>query len=249
MKKSKIIPYILLISILMNVLFVVFTYYIMCVKTDFYDRLCSKFGFGTYSVVDNRHYIEHRCLQGWSNTLSKLNVKADVVFYGNSITYGSDFQKDYPDLLVINMGCNRDDLDDLINRSFLIKSVRPHKIFVLAGINGIKEIQLSEFKRKYEILVDSIKTQNPNSIIYLQSILPVNTKIGIGSRFAGYQGKIKDANNIIRSIAENRECTYVDIFSLYQIDDSLPQRYTSDGLHLKPEAYSIWSRCLESYLR
>lgn len=249
MRKRTIYIGILLLSLFFNVVLIVLSYYVICIKTDFYDRLCAKIGYGTYSVVGNRHHIEYRCLEGWANSLSKMNVVASAVFYGNSITFGSDFQNDYPELCICNMGCNRDDLDDMIYRSFLIKSVHPSKIFVLAGINGLNNLSLQDFNKKYELLVDTIIKQNPNSKLYLQSLLPVNTNYEIGSRYVGLQDKIQNVNTIIQQIAEKKRCTYIDVYSLYQINDSLPQRYTSDGLHLKPEAYSIWSRCLESYLR
>ena len=248
MRKRFVFIGILLWSLFFNIVLVVLLYYVIRIKTDFYDRLCAKMGYGSYSVVKNRHSIEHRCLEGWANSLSKMNIEADAVFYGNSITFRSDFRNDYPKLCICNMGCNRDDLDDMIHRSFLIKSVHPHKIFILGGINGLKDYSLQDFRKKYELLIDTIIKQNPNSKLFLQSLLPVNINYEIGSRYVGFQDKIKDANIIIQKIAEKKQCSYLDIYSLYHTNDSMPCRFTSDGLHLKPEAYSIWSRYLYSYL-
>lgn len=222
--------------------------YISCYKTDFCYRALAKCGFRDYSISESRHRIENRCLEGWYNTLLKMDVQADLVFYGNSITYESDFQRCFPEKRVLNLGCNRDDLDDLINRSFIIKSVRPKKIFVLGGINGLMDITLKDFESNYRILVDTIINQNPSSAIFLQSILPVNPGMELGARYVDCLDKIKYANAIIRNIAFKRKCVYVDLYSSYQKNDSLPRIYTKDGVHLTTGAYQIWAAIIKRYV-
>lgn len=238
-----------LVSLLLNIVLIAILLYVICVKTDLYSRLTANMGLSTYSVVESRHRVEFRCIEGWTNTLRKMDIKANAVFYGNSITFESNFQKDYPQLLICNMGCNKDDLDDMISRSFLIGSVHPQKIFILGGINGLQNLQLMDFRRKYETLVDTIIAQNPHSQVFLQSLLPVNVKMEIGSRYVGEQKKIKEANSIVRDISLKKNCTYIDLYSAYQSHDSLPMKYTRDGLHLYPEAYSLWSRIISPYLK
>lgn len=222
--------------------------YISCKKTDLCYRLLSKCGLVSYSVSRNRHHIEYRCLEGWANCLSKLNNNIDIVFYGNSITYESSFQQFFPQFGVCNLGCNRDDLDDMIHRAFIIKSVHPKKIFVLGGINRLMDITLKDFESKYELLVDTISSQNPSATIYLQSILPVNPDMELGVRYIDCLDKIKEANVIIKNIATNRKCIYVDLYNAYQDNDTLPSIFTRDGLHLKPDAYRIWATTIKQYV-
>lgn len=238
----------LLLSIVVNIGLFIVLLYISCVKTDLCYRALSKMGIIEYNITNNRHLIEIRCLEGWANSLSKQNIIADVAFYGNSITYESDFQKIFPQINIINFGCNRDDLDDLIHRSFLIKSVHPHKIFLLGGINSVINVPLEEFKHKYIALVDTIRKDNPYAQLYLQSLLPVNVEMEIGSRYRDCQNKIKEANAIIKNIALSKGCHFVDLYTVYQIDDLMPRKYTRDGLHLIPEAYSIWAKTIYPYL-
>lgn len=239
---------ILLFSILVNIGLFLVLLYISCVKTDFCYRVFSKMGIIEYNIANNRHLIEKRCLEGWANCLSKQKIIADVVFYGNSITYESDFQKFFPQLHISNLGCNRDDLGDLIHRSFLINSLHPRKVFLLGGINSIINVPLEEFEHKYRVLVDTIRKQNPYAQLYLQSILPVNVEMEIGSRYRDCQREIKEANEIIKNIALLKGCHFVDLFAAYQINDSMPRKYTRDGLHLYPEAYSIWAKTIYPYL-
>lgn len=247
-KSKKIIITILLISVAFNILFFVSLLYITCVKTDLFERLIAKTGLIDCDSSDSRHQIDFRCLEGWANSLGKQPMPFDIVFYGNSITFESDFQSLFPNLNICNLGCNRDGLDDLIHRSFIIRSARPSKIFILGGINNIIDISLEELEAKYTIMVDTIIKQNPSSQIYLQSLLPVNIEMEIGSRYLSCQEKIKKANKIIKAISQTRGCYFVDLYSVYQVNDLLPREYTRDGLHLYPQAYEIWAQTISPYL-
>lgn len=246
--KSKIVKAILICSLCINIGMAIVLFYVSCFKTDFSYRALAKIGFIEYDMAKVRHQIELRCLEGWSNSLSKQYIKTDAVFYGNSITYESDFQKLYPQFIISNQGCNRDDLDDLIHRSFLINSVHPRKVFLLGGINSILDVPIDIFEQQYMLLVDTIKKQNPSVQLYLQSLLPVNVEMEIGSRYRDCQRKIKEANAIIKNIALSKSCHFVDLFAAYQINGSMPRKYTRDGLHLYPEAYSIWAQAIYPYL-
>ena len=246
--KGKILIKVLVLSFVFNVGLLLTLAYVSYIKTDFGYRVLSKTGLLDYNHVDYRHNIEYRCLEGWANSLYKQHIEADVVFYGNSITYESDFQKFFPKLQVVNLGCNRDDLDDLIHRSFVICRVRPRKIFVLGGINRLMDITIEEFRSKYDILVDTIKRQNPNAQLFLQSILPVNVEMELGERYVDSIDKLKQANLVIKEIAVRKQCTFVDLYSIYQVQGSLPRRYTRDGIHLCADAYSIWAQVIRKYL-
>ena len=229
-------------------LLVISLLYIIGVKTDICYKMFAKIGLIEYNSAGMRHQIEYRCLEGWANCLNQHIDSIDIAFYGNSITYESNFQEFFPAIKICNLGCNRDDLDDLIHRSFIIKKVHPHKIFVLGGINSIINITLDEFEVKYCALIDTIMKQNPTAQLYLQSLLPVNVEMEIGSRYLNCQDKIKEANIIIRIISKAKGCIFVDLYSAYQVNDSMPGKYTRDGLHLYPEAYSIWARVISPYL-
>lgn len=191
---------------------------------------------------------DYHCIQGWENTLSKMNYKADVCFFGNSITFHSDFQKDYPHLKIINLGYSGDKIDGMLFRYKQIASVRPDKIFIMAGHNDLvnKHLTMEGFKTKYVQLIDSIQRANPNSIIYLESILPVNHQMR-PDIIPTY--RIIEANNIIKSLAEEHSMVYVDLFSLYADNNKeLPTVLTTDGIHLRPSSYKIWSDNISQYL-
>jgi lysophospholipase L1-like esterase len=70
----------------------------------------------------------------------------------------------------------------------------------------------------------------------------------IGSRYVDCQEKIKEANIVINNISKVKGCIFIDLYSAYQVNDSMPKKYSRDGLHLYPEAYSIWARVISPYL-
>ena len=245
MVKRSILICILILSLVLNIMMI----YIIIIKTDLLYRSLAKIGLADYITMNYQAQIDYRNLEGWANTLSLQATNNDVVFYGNSITFESNFRKFFPEMKICNLGCNRDNLDDLIHRSFIIKNVHPHKIFVLGGINSIINISLDDFDVKYNALVDTIMKQNPSAQLYLQSLLPVNIEMEIGSRYQNCQDKIKDANILIRNISQSKGCCYVDLYSAYQVNDSMPRKYTRDGLHLYPEAYEIWARAIAPYMQ
>jgi hypothetical protein len=67
--------------------------------------------------------------------------------------------------------------------------------------------------------------------------LPVSHQLEGGART---NGNIQKFNAFVQSIASDHNVTYIDLFSLYELDGALNQEYTKDGLHIIPESYSLW---------
>lgn len=212
-------------------------------KTNLIQRVGVRLGLIESKPTDRSDYW---CIQGWTNTLEKMDVDYDVVFFGNSITGGSSFHNYFPDIKICNLGYPGDGLDGMLLRVKQIKAVNAEKVFVMAGINGLGTQPLQVFKNKYENLVQAIKAENPGITVYLQSILPVNNNIS-KNKYAS-NDKINEANDIIMKIAENNECTYIDVHQLYYKNGVLDPSVTKDGVHLKPEAYDKWASLLASYI-
>ena len=232
----------LVLSLVANVLLLVGIYFIGSVKTNFFKRIGNRMGICEMDPKDRGDYW---CIQGWTNTLEKLNYDADVVFFGNSITRGGSFQKYFPNVKTCNLGYPGDNMDGMMFRVEQIKAVKPEKVFVMAGINGLQVQTNDVFESKYQRMVDSIKSKVPDAEIYLQSILPVNHNMMKG--VAGSE-KIEQANDIIKTIAQYSSCVYIDLWALYEKDGEMPKELTRDGVHLKPEAYERWMEEIRKYI-
>lgn len=178
-----------------------------------------------------------KCLQAWTNSLRQMNAKADIVFFGDSLTYYGDFSSVFPDKVVCNLGMRGDTIQGMIKRLEQLSLLEPEKVYLMAGINDVANCKPEIFKSLYETLVCRLKRVVPISEIVIQSILPVNNK---DYTISCNNIEILKCNRLISSIASKYGLDYIDLHSLYFENDLLPSKFTVDGMHLKIEAYSIW---------
>lgn len=242
-KSVKRLNTILILSLVFNVVLFAGIMYVGVVKTSFFKRQCARIGLCEMSPQESGNYW---CIKGWTNTIKKLNLDIDVVFFGNSITCGGQFQDYFPDVKTCNLGYPGDELEGMLLRVEQIKTLQPKKLFVMAGINGLYLKTDKVFEEKYQRLVDSIRESVPETEVYLQSILPICKTKRSSAKLDNE--KIKRSNEIIREIAERSNCVYVDLFSLYEENGQMPERLSRDGVHLFPEAYSIWADAIRQYV-
>ena len=206
-------------------------------RTNFFHRQLVKLGWVEFPGESAN---SSKCVEGWHNTLQKLDVDVDVAFYGNSITAGSDFRPYFPDVAICNLGCPSDGLADMQLRAYTIASVHPEKVFVMGGINYLKQTTIESFTRQYRDMVEAIREACPNASIYLQSILPVRDR--------ELTMKVKTCNAVIDSLASAYGYPFIDLFPLYEKDGCLNETYSTDGVHLKPEHYSKWAQAIRRYV-
>lgn len=185
---------------------------------------------------------DKECVMSWNNCLKKLDMQADVVFFGDSHTAYGDWQRAFPEIKSINLGYMGEDTKGMLRRVEVIQSVHPRKVFLMAGLNGLGEQSASEFESAYCALVDSIQSAVPEAVLYIENILPVNDDVYLNK-------KVINANRIIQKIAEERKLTYVDLYSLYAVNSELPTDVTHDGVHLKTEAYDLWYESVNPFIR
>ena len=243
MKKIGLKNCLLWISLIGNVLLLALVIFIGCIKTNYINSKLERLGI---MEIDPTKRGDYWSIVGWTNTLEKLHLDVDVVFFGNSITRGSCFEKYFPNVSICNLGYPGDNTDGMLLRVNQIKAVNPEKVFVMAGINGLHVQTEQVFTEKYATLVDSIKQAVPTAKIYLQSILPVNPSMKAGK--SPNKEKIAKCNEIVRKIAEQKRCFYVDLYSLYAVDGIMPEELTRDGVHLYPEAYDRWANEIKKYI-
>ena len=199
-------------------------------------------------TIDERKRDDYWCIQGWNNTLEKLHFTADVVFFGNSITYGGQFDREFPNIKIINLGYPGDTTDGMLLRVTQIKAVHPKKVFIMAGLNGLHFQSVEVFSEKYSTLIDSIKMAVPSAEIYLQSILPVNPNKNLGKCLKNKTNKIIDCNAVIQRLSKEKNCKYIDLYSIYENNGIMPENFTIDGFHLYPSAYRLWYKELKKYI-
>lgn len=178
-----------------------------------------------------------KCLQAWTNSLRQMNTKADIVFFGDSLTYYGDFASVFPDKVVCNLGLRGDTIQGMIDRVEQVRILEPRQVFLMAGINDVATCSVDCFGKQYKKLVQKLKEQLPNVSIIIQSMLPVNDKefsIGCSNEH------IVKCNELILKIASRCDTRYIDLFSEYDDNGSMTPNITIDGIHLKIWGYKKW---------
>lgn len=185
-----------------------------------------------------------KCIQAWTNSLRQLNAKADIVFFGDSLTYYGNFATVFPDKVVCNLGLRGDTIQGMINRVEQVKMLEPKQVFLMAGINDVASSCCGEINELYDNLIHLIKTC-VNCDLIIQSVLPVNDVV---YRITCNNKQINEINILIKEVANKYNCRYLDLYRLYSCEGILPLRNTIDGIHLKPSAYSIWYNRLNQFV-
>lgn len=174
-------------------------------------------------------------------------VTGRIVFLGNSITEMGNWKKVLNDTTVVNRGIGGDITYGVLKRLKDITDRRPSKLFILLGINDIgKDIPDVVIADNYLKIVKEIHAKCPETKIYVQSILPVNSTLPHFPQHYDKEEHVLAVNKLLQANAKLGDYTFVDIFHLFtDANERLDSRYTYEGLHLKPEAYVIWAAYLK----
>lgn len=121
-----------------------------------------------------------------------------------------------------------------------VSIVRPERMIVSFGINGVAFMGEQVFFEQYDAFIDELKAASPQSLIIIQSILPVS-----------HSRQVQDprmSNNIIdwynsklRELAGQKGCRFWDTSGLLKNPlNCLSSEYDSgDGLHFSARAYEV----------
>lgn len=212
----------------------------LCQYGGVFNKIFVKIG-----VVEPTQDTIDYTLVAWERSLQKMNYDADVVFFGDSLTEQSDFQKYFPDVKIVELGLGGDTITMCKDRAQMVAAVTPEKIFVLVGINRLRADKVKPFERYYNTLITTLMDENPNADIYIQSLLPVSeAKEGLYCPNA----IIDEFNTILLNIAKSRGIKYIDLNSEYKVNGFLNPEWTTDGVHLTEKGYDVWAQIIREYL-
>lgn len=198
-----------------------------------------------YSFSMSEQLDKERVVSSWGVCLSQLNYDADIVFLGDSITVASRFNKQFPELNICNMGCSGDTLEDMSERASQIEYVHPERIFLMGGINSLKNNNVDESITIYKEMLNVIKNNNDTSTVYIQSVLPISQK---QEKKYCKNDTIRKFNEQLKKLADEFDVTYIDLYSLYEINGYMNEEMTYDGVHLTYEAYVLWAEKIWTYV-
>lgn len=205
----------------------------------YYKKVLVKLGIMEQTVETNWTLV------GWERSLKQLNCDADIVFFGDSITSGGNFQEHFPKRKIVNLGIPGDSLMSMKNRADMISSVTPEKVFVMGGINSLSDRNSDSVFQDYADMLNAIRKSVPDAQIYIESILPISKE---KEKTCADNSVIGEFNKRLESLALKMDITYIDLYSLYALEGSMNPELTKDGVHLQPSAYEYWFNEIEKYI-
>jgi lysophospholipase L1-like esterase len=176
--------------------------------------------------------------------LSKIE-HADIVFLGNSITYGGNWAELLGRERVVNRGIGSDNLPGMLHRLPQVYRLQPKLCFLMAGINDIyADVPVDTVFTRYTQLIDSLRVKNIIPII--QSTLYVNPK---WKRADAKNPEVVKLNMLLHDYTVQHGLIYIDLNVYLSENEMLRSTYTTDGVHLTPEAYKVWRDNIELIIR
>ena len=184
----------------------------------------------------------------------------DAVFIGDSLTTGIQLYNILPDTTVLaSVGININNIftNEVISdgnggqQTILdaAKDIQPAKIYTMLGTNGLKGLGPEETVRYYRQLVQQLKADHPDSIIYVQSLMPINEEIFAANY--GYEltnAEIDECNELLMQMAGEEEVYFVNCAEAIKDENGEPPaEFTTDGLHFRGEYYNKWIDYLKEH--
>jgi len=121
------------------------------------------------------------------------------------------------------------------------------KIYVMLGINELGWNGTETYRNQYSNLIDRLREDHPDTLIVLQTILPVSAKQDAKKTYVN-NTRVIAYNEVIRELAEEKQCPYIDVASAV-VDESgcLRSELTSDGVHMNIKGCKVWLEYLRTH--
>jgi lysophospholipase L1-like esterase len=159
--------------------------------------------------------------------------------HGFDLTGRQVWEKHYAGRNALNFGVSADGTENILWRmdSMNIGGFRPKVVVIMAGTNDI-HFEPDEIAAGVKAVVDKTRGMFPEAKIILISILPN----------ARATQKMADANQIIRTFADNQTVFYFDLASMMTPEGDSWRGIGHDRLHVTPEGYEMWASGMEPLL-
>jgi len=172
----------------------------------------------------------------------------EIIFLGDSLTAGGDWEAFFPDQTIHNYGVGGDTTADILERLPSLYRHQPKKIFLMIGINDLgNQVPAKEVIENTGIILGHLTNHFPNTEIYLLGLLPVGFKVWKHINMSPLQ--MNDLNSQIERIAEDYQASFINISPGFADEKGhLKASFTTDGLHLSDKGYKEWAARIRNFV-
>ena len=120
------------------------------------------------------------------------------------------------------------------------------KVYLALGINELGYPNDNLFYETYLDVIDAIRAAQPNAIIYIENLIPLNESQV--SRDYLRNDHLRTYNDLMAKVAEEKQVAYLDLYSAF-VDENgqLPEDASNDGVHLKKPYCEKWLEDLQCH--
>lgn len=153
----------------------------------------------------------------------------------------------------LNQGMSGETTAAMLKRLNFLDETKPQTILVMAGINDLKSgVSEEELLTNYRTMVQTLKQKHPDSEVVIQSILPHGDEsMTVEERdrlLAVSNEQIFKLNQKLATIAKEEQVLFLNLNPLFSNNEGmLRSDLTTDGLHLNPTGYLVWSTALQTF--
>ncbi len=121
------------------------------------------------------------------------------------------------------------------------------KVYLALGLNELGWPSASGYAASLGKIVDTIRSCNPDALIYLEAIIPMSRAEERNVSWHSLE-KVRAFNAAVLKLAEEKKVFYVDCDAPFGGDGGyLPADYAPDGIHLNAEHLLAWKNYLLSH--
>ena len=125
------------------------------------------------------------------------------------------------------------------------------KVYLSLGINELGIHNDKGFYNSYCAAIDEIRKVQPNAVIYIQGLIPLNEKQieeYNGNKYKLSNEHLRVYNDLMQKVAEEKQVAYLDLYGEFADENgSLPEGISRDGVHLKKDACIQWLDYLKTH--
>lgn len=125
------------------------------------------------------------------------------------------------------------------------------KVYLSLGVNELGVQNDKGFYNSYCAAIDEIRKVQPNAVIYIQGLIPLNEKQieeYNGNKYNLTNEHLRVYNDLMRKAAEEKQVVYLDLYTEFADENgSLPEGVSRDGVHLVKDACKRWLDYLKTH--
>lgn len=124
------------------------------------------------------------------------------------------------------------------------------KVYLSLGVNELGYYDDEGFYESYCKAVDDIRACQPDAVIYIQGLIPLNEGVirQSGGRDYLKNDHLRIYNDLMRKTAREKNVVFLDLYSAFvDGDGELPAEASKDGVHLRKDYCRQWMDYLRAH--